>query len=158
MTNMIVTTPMNVIGTPVTNTVVNHAERQEKFNGLNFKRWQQKMFFYLRTLNLVRFLNETAPQVEPPREGSAPELVKRETDTRVMCTVDALKHSKTLCAITEIGKSSRIDDEVVQDQRQQDDNDLQDERQDQPNEEEVEPRRSKRARTRNRLDLILFLL
>ncbi|GJZ59753.1 hypothetical protein Tco_0615569 [Tanacetum coccineum] len=46
----------------------------------------------------------------------------------------------------EIGKSSRIDDEVVQDQRQRDDNDLQDERQDQPKEEEVEPRRSKRAR------------
>ncbi|GKB05832.1 hypothetical protein Tco_0834027, partial [Tanacetum coccineum] len=46
----------------------------------------------------------------------------------------------------EIRKSSRIDDEVVQDQRQRDDNDLQDERQDQPKEEEVEPRRSKRAR------------
>ncbi|GJX87110.1 retrotransposon protein, putative, ty1-copia subclass [Tanacetum coccineum] len=36
----------------------------------------------------------------------------------------------------EIGKSSRIDDKVVQDQRQQDDYDLQDERQDQPKEEE----------------------
>ncbi|GKB22009.1 hypothetical protein Tco_0855932 [Tanacetum coccineum] len=47
----------------------------------------------------------------------------------------------------EIGKSSRIDDEVVQDQRQQDDNDLQDQRQDQPKEEEVESRRSKKART-----------
>ncbi|GJR07461.1 calcineurin B-like protein 4 [Tanacetum coccineum] len=46
----------------------------------------------------------------------------------------------------EVGRSSRIDDEVVQDQRQRDDNDLQDERQDQPKEEEVEPRRSKRAR------------
>ncbi|GKA70701.1 calcineurin B-like protein 4 [Tanacetum coccineum] len=46
----------------------------------------------------------------------------------------------------EIRRSSRIDDEVVQDQRQRDDNDLQDERQDQPKEEEVEPRRSKRAR------------
>ncbi|GJV25069.1 retrotransposon protein, putative, ty1-copia subclass [Tanacetum coccineum] len=47
----------------------------------------------------------------------------------------------------EIGRSSRIDDEVVQDKRQRDDNDLQDERQDQPKEEEVEPRRCKRART-----------
>ncbi|GJS38065.1 hypothetical protein Tco_0536447 [Tanacetum coccineum] len=27
------------------------------------------MFFYLITLNLARFLNETAPQVEPPKEG-----------------------------------------------------------------------------------------
>ncbi|GJZ39916.1 retrotransposon protein, putative, ty1-copia subclass [Tanacetum coccineum] len=46
----------------------------------------------------------------------------------------------------EIGKSSRIDDEVVQDQRQRDDNDLQDERQDQPMKEEVEPRRSKKGK------------
>ncbi|GKC10537.1 hypothetical protein Tco_1007319 [Tanacetum coccineum] len=73
-------------------------------------------------------------------KGSAPELVKRETDTLVTYTVDALKHSETLCAITmrymEIGKSSRIDDKVVQDQRQRDDYDLQDERQDQPKEEE----------------------
>ncbi|GJW01534.1 hypothetical protein Tco_1556785 [Tanacetum coccineum] len=64
MTNTIVTTPVNVTGTPVTNTVANHAEKLEKFNGQNFKRWQQKMFFYLETLNLARFLNETAPQVE----------------------------------------------------------------------------------------------
>ncbi|GJZ00091.1 retrotransposon protein, putative, ty1-copia subclass [Tanacetum coccineum] len=47
----------------------------------------------------------------------------------------------------EIGRSSRIYDEVVQDKRQRDDNDLQDERQDQPKEQEVEPRRCKRART-----------
>ncbi|GJS58574.1 retrotransposon protein, putative, ty1-copia subclass [Tanacetum coccineum] len=47
----------------------------------------------------------------------------------------------------EIGRSSRIYDEVVQDKRQRDDNDLQDERQDQPKEQEVEPTRCKRART-----------
>nr|GEX60729.1 zinc finger, CCHC-type [Tanacetum cinerariifolium] len=47
--------------------------------------------------------------------------------------------------------SARIDDEVVQDQRQHDDNDLQDERQDQPKEEEVKPRRNKRARTEKSL-------
>ncbi|GKB58086.1 hypothetical protein Tco_0914272 [Tanacetum coccineum] len=100
-------------------------QKNSKFNGQNFKRWQQKMFFYLTTLGLARFLKETVPQVEPPAEGqssnaqavkawkhsdflchnyvlngSAPELVKRETDTRVTCTVDALKHSETLCAIT----------------------------------------------------------
>ncbi|GJW67689.1 hypothetical protein Tco_0122113 [Tanacetum coccineum] len=33
-------------------------------------------------------------------KGSALELVKRETDARVMSTLDALKHSETLCAIT----------------------------------------------------------
>ncbi|GKB12586.1 hypothetical protein Tco_0846509 [Tanacetum coccineum] len=64
-----VTAPMNVTGAPVTNTVANHAEKPKKFNGQNFKRWQQKMFFYLTTLNLARFLNETAPRVEPSAEG-----------------------------------------------------------------------------------------
>ncbi|GKA62274.1 retrotransposon protein, putative, ty1-copia subclass [Tanacetum coccineum] len=58
-------------------------------------------------------------------KGSAPELVKRDTNTRVTCMVDALKQSENLCAITmrykEIGKSSRIDDKVIQDQRQRDD-------------------------------------
>ncbi|GJU68104.1 hypothetical protein Tco_1254363 [Tanacetum coccineum] len=53
-----------------------------------------------------------------------------------------------------------IDDEVVQDQRQQDDNDLQDERQDQPKEEEVEPRRSKMARTEKLFgpDFVSFMI
>ncbi|GJV68588.1 retrovirus-related pol polyprotein from transposon TNT 1-94 [Tanacetum coccineum] len=55
-------------GAPATNTVANHAERPKKFNGQNFKRWQQKMFFYLTTLGLARFLKETVPQVEPPAE------------------------------------------------------------------------------------------
>ncbi|GJZ87034.1 hypothetical protein Tco_0658644 [Tanacetum coccineum] len=41
--------------------------------------------------------------------------------------------------------TSRIDDKVVQDQRQRDDYDLQDERQDQPKEEEVEPRRTEKS-------------
>ncbi|GJT98275.1 calcineurin B-like protein 4 [Tanacetum coccineum] len=49
----------------------------------------------------------------------------------------------------EIGKSSRIDDEVVQDQRQRDDNDLQDERQDQPKEERVEPEMQYGQESRN---------
>ncbi|GJZ37140.1 hypothetical protein Tco_0583331 [Tanacetum coccineum] len=33
----------------------------------NFKRWQQKMFFHLGTLNLAWFLNETAPQLRMER-------------------------------------------------------------------------------------------
>nr|GEU35021.1 putative reverse transcriptase domain-containing protein [Tanacetum cinerariifolium] len=62
--------------------------------------------------------------------------------------------------LMEIGKSSRVDDEVVQDQRQQDDNDFQDERQDQPKEEDVEPRRSKRARTEKSFgpDFVSFMV
>nr|GEV44348.1 chlorophyll a-b binding protein 3C, chloroplastic [Tanacetum cinerariifolium] len=57
---------VNPTGAPVTNTVANHAKIPIKFNGKNFKRWQQKMFFYLTTLGLARFLKETVPQVEPP--------------------------------------------------------------------------------------------
>jgi hypothetical protein len=44
-------------------TVPAHGEKPEKFNGLHFKRWQQKMLFYLTTLNLAQFLTETAPEL-----------------------------------------------------------------------------------------------
>ena len=33
------------VPTPAVTVPVNHAEKPEKFNGLNFKRWQQKMLF-----------------------------------------------------------------------------------------------------------------
>ena len=36
---------------------VSPGEKLEKFNELNFKRWQEKML-YLTTLNLARFLTE----------------------------------------------------------------------------------------------------
>ncbi|XP_058217270.1 uncharacterized protein LOC131328334 [Rhododendron vialii] len=42
---------------------VNHGEKPEKFTGVDFKRWQQKMLFYLTTLSLARFLSEDAPVV-----------------------------------------------------------------------------------------------
>ena len=66
--------------------LVNHAERPEKFNGKNFKRWQQKMFFYLTTLNLARFLTKDAPK---PKEG--------ETNVQVASAIDAWHHSDFLC-------------------------------------------------------------
>ncbi|GJZ50607.1 pol polyprotein [Tanacetum coccineum] len=84
------TTVVNITGTPVTNTVANHAERPEKFNGQNFKRWQQKMFFYLTTLGLARFLKETVPQVEPPAEGQS-------SNAQAVQAVEAWKHSDFLC-------------------------------------------------------------
>ncbi|CAL8169671.1 unnamed protein product [Prunus armeniaca] len=37
-----------------------HGEKLEKFNGTDFKRWQQKMLFYLTTLYLAKFLKEDA--------------------------------------------------------------------------------------------------
>nr|GEV74861.1 hypothetical protein [Tanacetum cinerariifolium] len=60
----------------------------------------------------------------------------------------------------ETGSSSRLDDEVVQDKRQQDDNDLQDERQDQTKKEEIEPKGSKRARNEKSfgLDFVSFMV
>nr|GEY09363.1 homeodomain-like protein [Tanacetum cinerariifolium] len=75
-----VPTVVNPTGAPVTNRVANHAERPEKFNGQNFKMWQQKMFFYLTTLGLARLLKETVPQVEPPAEDVSEFIEKRLTD------------------------------------------------------------------------------
>ena len=57
---------------------VSPVEKLEKFNGLNFKRWQQKMLFYLSTLNLARFLTKEAPK-----------LKEDERDIQVISVVDA---------------------------------------------------------------------
>nr|GEV31143.1 peroxidase 72 [Tanacetum cinerariifolium] len=48
------------------------------------------MFFYLTTLNLARFLKETAPQVEPPKEGQP-------SNAQAVEAVEAWKHSDFLC-------------------------------------------------------------
>ncbi|KAK2997500.1 hypothetical protein RJ639_024791 [Escallonia herrerae] len=60
-------------------------ERPEKFNGKDFKRWQQKMLFYLTTLNLARFLQEDAPDL------------CENLDRQTVAAVDAWKHSNFLC-------------------------------------------------------------
>ena len=70
----------------VVHIVVSPGEKQEKFNGLNFKRWQQKMLFYLITLNLTRILTEDSPK-----------LKEDEHDIQVINVVDAWKHSDFLC-------------------------------------------------------------
>ncbi|GKA06881.1 retrovirus-related pol polyprotein from transposon TNT 1-94 [Tanacetum coccineum] len=75
---------------PATNTMANHAEKPKKFNGQNFKRWQQKTFFYLTTLGLARFLKETVPQVEPP-------AVSQSSNAQAVQAVEAWKHSDFLC-------------------------------------------------------------
>ncbi|KAL2471234.1 Uncharacterized protein Adt_39370 [Abeliophyllum distichum] len=72
--------------TPSVNVPVNHGEKPEKFNGLNFKRWRQEMLFYLTTLNLTRFLTEGAPK-----------LNKGEGDIQTVSAVEAWKHSDFLC-------------------------------------------------------------
>ena len=56
--NPIVTTPVltqNHVQVPMS-----HGEKLEKFSGIKFKRWQQKILFYLTTLNLARFFHEEA--------------------------------------------------------------------------------------------------
>ncbi|KAJ0017873.1 hypothetical protein Pint_10686 [Pistacia integerrima] len=65
---------------------MNHAEKLEKFGGMHFKGWQQKMFFYLITLNLARFLIVDAHT-----------LKEDEHDVQVISAVDAWKHSEFLC-------------------------------------------------------------
>ncbi|KAL4383408.1 hypothetical protein GQ457_15G020870 [Hibiscus cannabinus] len=41
-----------------TTVVLSHNEKPSKFNGQNFKTWQQKMLFYLTMLNLEKYLKE----------------------------------------------------------------------------------------------------
>ena len=60
---------------------VSLGEKLEKFNELNFKRWQQKMLFYLTTMNLARFFIEEAPK-----------LKDNERHNQVISVVDAWKH------------------------------------------------------------------
>ena len=42
-----------------------------KFEGLHFKRWKQKMFFYLKLMKLHMIVSATKPEeVDPPTEDS----------------------------------------------------------------------------------------
>ncbi|PHT39112.1 hypothetical protein CQW23_22685 [Capsicum baccatum] len=61
-------------------------EKPEKFAGTDFKRWQQKMFFYLTTLYLQRFTSEDAPEV---LEGTL--------NKEHFMILEAWKHSNFLC-------------------------------------------------------------
>ena len=71
--------------TPI-NPIPSHGEKSERFNGTDFKRWQQKVLFYLTTLNLARFLNEDGPKLDI-----------EETDNEKLVVVDAWNHSDFLC-------------------------------------------------------------
>ena len=65
---------------------VSHGKKPEKFNGIDFKRWQQKMLFYLTTLKLTCFIREDAPA-----------LKENETDKQVVAAMEAWKHADFLC-------------------------------------------------------------
>ncbi|XP_075074961.1 uncharacterized protein LOC142162611 [Nicotiana tabacum] len=62
------------------------AEKPGKFSGMDFKRWQQKMFFYLTTLCLQKFIKEDVPDLpdETPENDS-------------FLVIEAWKHSDFLC-------------------------------------------------------------
>ncbi|XP_060190446.1 uncharacterized protein LOC132619613 [Lycium barbarum] len=61
-------------------------EKPGKFSGINFKGWQQRMFFWLTTLGMQKFTNENPPVIE---EGM-PE------NQRFMIT-EGWKHANFLC-------------------------------------------------------------
>ncbi|XP_073138139.1 uncharacterized protein [Henckelia pumila] len=63
-----------------------HGEKPPKFSGADFKHWQQKMLFYLTTLNLSRFLKKDPPVV-----------VDGDSDTQRRTAVDAWNHNDFLC-------------------------------------------------------------
>lgn len=56
-------------------------KKLKKFSGLNFKWWQQKILFYLTTLNLPRFLTEESPK-----------STKDATDVQTISAVKAWKN------------------------------------------------------------------
>ena len=58
-------------------------KKPEKYDGTEFKRWQQKMLFYLTTLHLAKFLQE-----DPQETG---------TDRDSVLVVDAWTQADFLC-------------------------------------------------------------
>lgn len=63
-----------------------HSEKPEKFKGVDFKRWQQKMLFYLTTMNLTYVIKEDALQ-------SDEDLMSKET----LSTIATWNHSEFCC-------------------------------------------------------------
>ena len=61
-------------------------EKPGKFSGVDFKRWQQKMFFYLTTLSLQNFIKEEVPN---PNE--------QVSEKNRSLVIEAWKHSDFLC-------------------------------------------------------------
>ncbi|KAL7223187.1 hypothetical protein ACSBR1_024786 [Camellia fascicularis] len=77
-TNIGMVTAIAPTSPPVVTMLVNHGEKSEKFLGIDFKKWQQKILFYLTTLNLTRFLRQNAPTRN-----------ENETNRQVVVVVDA---------------------------------------------------------------------
>ena len=67
-------------------TAIPPAEKPEKFSGVNFKGWQQRVFFWLTTLGLQKFTSEETPV---PAEDMP--------DGEKFMIVEAWKHADFLC-------------------------------------------------------------
>ncbi|CAN6685155.1 unnamed protein product [Malus baccata var. baccata] len=67
--------------------VKQHVEKPEKFKGVDFKRWQQKMLFYLTTLKLSHVITSEAPKA--PEEG--------DILAEILQAIEAWTHSEFLC-------------------------------------------------------------
>ncbi|XP_075087747.1 uncharacterized protein LOC142169740 [Nicotiana tabacum] len=61
-------------------------KKSEKFSGVDFKNWQQKIFFYLTTLSLQRFISEDVPV-----------LGEETLENERFVVTKACKHSDFLC-------------------------------------------------------------
>ena len=61
-------------------------EKRDKFNGIDFKRWQQKMLFYLTTMNLANIIRKDVPKAttDPPTR-------------EMLLTIEAWTQSDFLC-------------------------------------------------------------
>ena len=53
------TVPAIMTPMPTPTMPVNHKEKLDKFNGTDFKRWQQKIMFCLTIMNLEKFLRNS---------------------------------------------------------------------------------------------------
>ncbi|KAL0305176.1 UNVERIFIED_CONTAM: hypothetical protein Sangu_3047300 [Sesamum angustifolium] len=74
-----------VVQPHVAQPIAAQGKRPEKFFGNDFKRWHQKMLFYLTTLNLARFLS-----------GEAHVVSEGEIDTQKGAAMDVWGHGDFL--------------------------------------------------------------
>lgn len=73
----------------------NHVEKPEKFKGKDFKRWQQKMLFYLTTLHVANVLTSEAPEALPEGEGeNAPTAAQRAENLKA---IESWANNEFLC-------------------------------------------------------------
>ena len=67
--------------------VKNHIEKPFVFKGVDFKRWKQKMMFFLTTLNLVQYLTSDAPELP----------IERDISDEVIKASETWSHNEFLC-------------------------------------------------------------